>query len=117
MEIKLDKLRVFLNDVVYKVTNMQTEYNKNFGIIRSNFEKIDNIIKEQEKKIILNDRNIKSLETIINEEILYYKDRREQPPNQDMYAGGYKTRRINNKRKNQKKQEKQESRYFYYNKT
>ena len=103
MEIQLDKLRVFLNDFVYKVNNMQTEFNKNFGIIRSNFEKIDNIIKQQEDKIILNDRNIKSLATIINEEILYYKDRREQPPNQDMYAGGLKTIRTNNKRRKPKK--------------
>ena len=31
MEIQLDKLRVFLNDFVYKVNNMQTEFNKNFA--------------------------------------------------------------------------------------
>jgi hypothetical protein len=102
MEIQVDKLRVFLNNFIQHVTDMQTEYNKNFGVIRSNFEKIDNIIKEQEQKIILNDRNIKSLATTINEEILYYKDRREQPPNLDMYAGGYKTRKPRKTRRTRK---------------
>ena len=109
MDPQLEKLKVFLNNFVQKVMNMQTEFNNNFNIINNQFDKIVNKIKQQEQQIILNNHNIKSLLTIINDEILYYKDRREQPPNLDMYAGGYKTikprktRRTNNKRRKPKK--------------
>ena len=95
MEIQLDKLKDFLNNFVQKVMNMEKGFNNNFNVISNEFDKINNKIKEQEKQI-------KSLVTIINDEMIYYKDRREQPINLSMYAGGVKTRKPK-KTKKQKK--------------
>ena len=95
MESQVDKLKDFLNNFVQKVMNMEKGFNNNFNVISNEFDKINNKIKEQEKQI-------KSLATIINDEMIYYKGRREQPINLSMYAGGYKTRK-SKKTKKQKK--------------
>ena len=75
-------------------------YMKNFNIIRDQFSNVkndigfrDTIINSQEKRITSIEDQIRELARIINDEVMYYKDRREKPPNPDMYAGGFKSRR------------------------
>ena len=79
-------------------------YMKNFNIIRDQFSNVkndiefrDTIINSQEKKITSLEDQIRELARVINDEVMYYKDRRERPPNPHMYAGGLKSRKSRRK--------------------
>lgn len=84
--INLETLNGKITNIVATVDARNKSYMQNFAVIRD---------------------QIKELERVINNEVLYYKDRRERPPNSDMYAGGFKSRKtrksVNKRRKTVKK--------------
>ena len=114
--INLETLNGKITNIVATVDARNKSYMQNFAFVRDEFLKIgekmkiqDNLADQQANQITNLENQIGELARVINNEVLYYKDRREQPPYLDMYAGGYKTikprktRRTNNKRRKPKK--------------
>ena len=93
IEEKVNKLGKGLLD-------METGFNNNFKMCTYHFSKIaekmkmqDNFADKQQTIIVRLEDQIRELARVINDEVMYYKDRRERPPNPDMYSGGFKSRK------------------------
>jgi hypothetical protein len=114
--INLETLNDKITNIVGTVNARNKSYMQNFAHVRDEFLKIgddflkigekmkmqDNLADQQANQITNLEDQIKELTRVINNEVLYYKDRRERPPNPDMYAGGFKTRKSRKTRKSKK---------------
>jgi hypothetical protein len=119
--INLETLNDKITNIVGTVNARNKSYMQNFAHVRDEFLKIgddflkigekmkmqDNLADQQANQITNLEDQIKELTRVINNEVLYYKDRRERPPNPDMYSGGFKSRKtrksVNKRRKTVKK--------------
>ena len=106
--INLETLNGKITNIVATVDARNKIYMQNFAFVRDEFLKIgekmkmqDNLADQQANQITTLEDQIRQLAGVINNEVLYYKDRRERPPNPHMYAGGFKSRRnfVNKRRK------------------
>jgi hypothetical protein len=108
--ITLETLNEKITKIVALLDANNNGYRKNFNIIRDQFSKIDDMIKTQDNlanqqqiRISKLEDQIREVATVINDEVIYYKDRRETPPNLDMYSGGFKSRKQRKQRKSRRK--------------
>ena len=114
----MDKQVITLETLNDKITNIDARnksYMQNFAFIREQFLKIDqkmkmqdNLADQQENQFTHLEEQIQRIMRVINDEVMYYKDRRETPPNPDMYSGGFKSRKsrrnlVNRRRKTSKR--------------
>ena len=104
--INLETLNGKITNIVATVDARNKSYMQNFAFVRDEFLKIgekmkmqDNLADQQANQITNLEDQIKELTRVINNEVLYYKDRRERPPNPDMYSGGFKSRKSRKTRK------------------
>jgi hypothetical protein len=108
----MDNLEM-LNTKIQKQDNMIRKivqvFDQQESTIRNHFSKIehmmkmqDNVVDQQESTIRKIEEQIQEIMRVINNEVLYYKDRRERPPNPDMYSGGFKSKKSRKTRKRRK---------------
>jgi hypothetical protein len=109
LNTKIQKQDNMIKQVVRAFDQNNTGYKQNFDIIRNHFSKIehmmkmqDNVVDQQESTIRTIEEQIQEIMRVINNEVLYYKDRRERPPNPDMYSGGFKSKKSRKTRKRRK---------------
>ena len=116
--INLETLNGKITNIVATVDARNKSYMQNFAVIRDEFLKIgekmkmqDNLADQQANQITNLENQIRELTRVINNEVLYYKDRRERPPNPDMYSGGFKSRKSRKTRKSVNKRRKTVKKY------
>ena len=116
--INLETLNGKITNIVATVDARNKIYMQNFAFVRDEFLKIgekmkmqDNLADQQANQITTLEDQIRQLAGVINNEVLYYKDRRERPPNQDMYSGGFKSRKSRKTRKSVNKRIKTVKKY------
>lgn len=116
--INLETLNEKITNIVATVNARNKSYIQNFTFVKDEFLKIgekmkmqDNLAEQQENQITNLEHKIRELERVINNEVLYYKDRRERPPNPDMYSGGFKSRKSRKTRKSVNKRRKTVKKY------
>ncbi len=116
--INLETLNEKITNIVATVNARNKSYMQNFAFVKDEFLKIgekmkmqDNLAEQQENQITNLEHKIRELERVINNEVLYYKDRRERPPNPDMYSGGFKSRKSRKTRKSVNKRRKTVKKY------
>jgi hypothetical protein len=103
-QLTLEFLNEKIKEIFEEVNKNNKGYDFNFNIIRQQFSKNSEMIKtqvnlvdQQETRIANLEYQIRELAKIIHDEVIYYRDRRERPPNPDMYAGGFKLRKTRKK--------------------
>ncbi len=116
--INLETLNGKITNIVATVDARNKSYMQNFEFVRDEFLKIgekmkmqDNLADQQANQITNLEDQIRQLAGVINNEVLYYKDRRERPPNLDMYSGGFKSRKSRKTRKSVNKRIKTVKKY------
>lgn len=116
--INLETLNEKITNIVATVNSRNKSYMQNFAFVKDEFLKIgekmkmqDNLAQQQENQITNLEDQIRELARVINNEVLYYKDRRERPPNPDMYSGGFKSRKSRKTRKSVNKRRKTVKKY------
>ena len=116
--INLETLNGKITNIVATVDARNKSYMQNFEFVRDEFLKIgekmkiqDNLADQQANQITNLEDQIRQLAGVINNEVLYYKDRRERPPNPDMYSGGLKSRKSRKTRKSVNKRIKTVKKY------
>ena len=116
--INLETLNGKITNIVATVDARNKSYMQNFAFVRDEFLKIgekmkiqDNLADQQANQITNLENQIGELARVINNEVLYYKDRRERPPNPDMYSGGFKSRKSRKTRKSVNKRRKTVKKY------
>ena len=116
--INLETLNGKITNIVATVDARNKSYMQNFAFVRDEFLKIgekmkiqDNLADQQANQITNLENQIRELTRVINNEVLYYKDRRERPPNPDMYSGGFKSRKSRKTRKSVNKRRKTVKKY------
>ena len=116
--INLETLNGKITNIVATVDARNKSYMQNFAFVRDEFLKIgekmkmqDNLADQQANQITNLEDQIRQLAGVINNEVLYYKDRRERPPNLDMYSGGFKSRKSRKTRKSVNKRIKTVKKY------
>ena len=116
--INLETLNGKITNIVATVDARNKSYMQNFAFVRDEFLKIgekmkmqDNLADQQANQITNLEDQIRQLAGVINNEVLYYKDRRERPPNPDMYSGGFKSRKSRKTRKSVNKRIKTVKKY------
>ena len=116
--INLETLNEKITNIVATVNARNKSYMQNFAFVRDEFLKIgekmkiqDNLADQQANQITNLENQIGELARVINNEVLYYKDRRERPPNPDMYSGGFKSRKSRKTRKSVNKRRKTVKKY------
>jgi hypothetical protein len=111
--INLETLNDKITNIVGTVNARNKSYMQNFAIVKDEYFKIgekmkmqDNLADQQANQITNLEDQIKELERVINNEVLYYKDRRERSPIPGMYSGGFKSRKSRKTRKSVNKRRK-----------
>ena len=86
--ITLDILNNKFNNIVSGLHAMEQNYNNNFTIMKEEFQKIYNILGNNETRI-----------NSFNGDATYYKQLRERQTPEGMYSGGFTRRKNVNKRR------------------